>query len=301
MTMLTRPEGPESSDLHVTRRGFAALVAAGYAAAAVGADAAPIATPSDGLALAMVTMPGGLPGYVARPAGNGRHPVVIVVNEVFGLHEYIRDICRRFARLGYVAIAPEFFFRNDPGNSLASTTDFAVIKRIVGAAGNDQVMGDVGTTLDWLAAQPFVDARRLAITGFCWGGGVVWMAAARFPQLKAGVAWYGRLAPPKPGEPVTEVRKYPLEIVGDLKAPVLGLYGGLDKGIPASDVAGMNAALAAAGKTGSRLKLYPDAEHGFHADYRPSYNAVDAADGWSLLLAHFKANGVGPGQAGGQP
>ncbi len=292
MTVLTRPEGSMPEDLHVSRRSFAAIVAAGYAAAAAGAEAAPTVTDTAGLTIDSVTMPAGLPGFVARPAGKGRHPAVIVVNEVFGLHEYIRDICRRFAKAGHVAIAPEFFYRNDPNRTLAATLDFAVIRKIVGEAKNDQVMGDVATTLDWLGKQSFVDARRLAITGFCWGGSVVWMAAAKFPQLKAGVAWYGRLAGPKPGEPVTDVRKYPLDIAGELKAPVLGLYGGLDKGIPLTDIEAMRAALKAAGRN-DEIIVYPDAEHGFHADYRPSYNEKAAKDGWARLMAHFKANGAG--------
>ena len=228
--LLTRPDGPEATDLHVSRRSFAALVAAGYAAFGAAVEAAPITTPSDGLTIASVTMPGGLPGYVARPAAAGRHPVVIVVNEVFGLHEYIRDVCRRLAKLGYVAVAPEFFYRADPGRTLATSTDFPAIIKIVETASNEQVMGDIDTTLKWLAAQPYA-SDRIGITGFCWGGGVVWMAAARFPQLKAGVAWYGRLAGPKPGQPVKEVRKYPLELADQMKCPVLGLYGGLDKGI----------------------------------------------------------------------
>ncbi len=289
MTVLTRPEGTLPQDLHINRRSMAALIAAGYAAIATTADAAAITTPADGLTIDSVVMPGGLPGYVARPAAKGKYPGVIVVNEVFGLHEYIKDICRRFAAAGYVAIAPEFFHRNDPDRKLAATMDFPFIMKIVGEAKNDQVMGDVSTTLDWLGKQAFVAKNRLAITGFCWGGGVVWMACAKFPQLKAGTAWYGRLAPPKPGAPITDVRQYPLDLAYQLKAPVLGLYGALDKGIPVSDVEAMQAALNG---SKSQIILYPDADHGFHADYRPSYNAADAKDGWARLLAHFKANGV---------
>lgn len=283
MTVLTRPEGTEPGDLHLSRR--AALIAAGYAVAAVGSNAAPIATPASGLTIEETIMPGGLPGYVARPSAKGRRPAVIVVNEVFGLHEYIRDTCRRLAKAGYVAIAPEFFFRNDPQRSLASQTDFAEIMRIVGAATHEQVMGDVSTTLGWLSEQPFVDARRLAITGFCWGGNVVWMAAARFPQLKAGAAWYGRLAQPRNGEQ----RPYPLAVAKQLQAPVLGLYGALDKGIPVADVEMMQAALKG---SKSRIILYPQADHGFHADYRPSYNKAAATDAWANMLAHFKNSGV---------
>jgi len=291
MSSLTRPEGTLPQDLHISRRGVAALIAAGYAAIAVGADAAAITTSATGLTIESAILPGGLPAFVARPSGKGKHPVVIVVNEVFGLHEYIKDICRRFARAGYVAVAPEFFYRNDPDRTLATTSDFAVIMKIVGEAKNDQVMGDVEATLNWLGKQSFADARRIGITGFCWGGGVVWMAAAKFPQLKAGAAWYGRLAGPKPDQPVTDIRKYPLELAASLKAPVLGLYGALDKGIPVSDVEAMQAALKAAGSK-SHIIVYKDADHGFHADYRPSYNEADAKDGWARLLAHFKANGV---------
>ena len=292
MLTLTRPDGTEATDLHVTRRSFAALVAAGYAAFATAAEAAAITTPADGLVTGPVALGGGLPGFVARPDGKGRHPAVIVVNEIFGVHEYIKDICRRFAKLGYVAVAPEFFYRADPEHTLATTTDRAAMMKIVGTAKLEQVMGDVGTTLDWLGKQDFVAAKHIGITGFCWGGNFVWMAAARFPQVKAGVAWYGRLAGPSAGQPVNDVRKNPLDIAADLKAPVLGLYGGLDKGIPATDVEAMRAALKAAGKTGSDLIVYPQAEHGFHADYRPSYNEAAATDGWARLLAHFRANGV---------
>ncbi len=303
MTVLTRPEGTLPADLHVSRRGLSALIAAGYAVFSSGADAEPITTPTDGLTTSSEVLPGGLPAFVVRPATKGRYPVVIVVNEVFGLHEYIKDICRRFARAGYVAIAPEFFHRNDPDRTLAKTSDFALIFKIVGEAKNEQVMGDVGATIAWLGKQKFVDAKRLAITGFCWGGGVVWMAAARFSQLKAGVAWYGRLAAPKPGPGPAEDRKYPLEQPGALKAPVLGLYGALDKGIPAADVEAMRTALAAAATAGSKtaaasdIKLYADADHGFHADYRPSYNEADAKDGWMRLMAFFKTHGVASGKA----
>ncbi len=297
-----RLDGPDSaivepdwqSGATVTRRSFAALVAAGYAAMGCAAHAATITTPGDGLLAGNTVLANGLPAYVARPIGRGRHAAIIVVSEVFGLHEYIRDICRRLARAGYVAIAPEFFFRNDPGHSLATSTDFAHILRIVAAARNDQVMGDVRTTLDWLAMQNFVDPQRLGITGFCWGGSVTWMAAARFPQLAAGVAWYGRIGPPRPGQPIAETRRWPIEVVNELHAPVLGLYGGLDKGIPAADVAAMQAALGAAGTAGSSIIVYPDADHGFHADYRASYNARAANDGWNRMLAHLRAHGVSP-------
>jgi carboxymethylenebutenolidase len=298
ISTLTRPEGSRPEDFNLSRRGIAGLMFSGYAAYALSAEAEPIHTDDVGLVTDNLVLPGdaGLPAYVARPAGRGRYPAIIVVSEVFGVHDYIRDVCRRFAKLGYVAIAPAFFFRADPQNTLATTTDFAVIQKIVATAHNDQVMGDVGTTLDWLQNQPFVDRKRLAITGFCWGGAVVWMAVDKYPTLKAGVAWYGRLAPPAPGQFMSDDhRRWPLQLAGELHTPVLGLYGGLDKGIPPTDIEAMRAALKAAGQTEDQLIVYPDAQHGFHADYRSSYNKAAAEDGWARLLAFLKAEHVEPG------
>jgi carboxymethylenebutenolidase len=270
------------------RRSAAALLAAGYATIATAAHAAPITTPSDGLTTGTATAADGLPLYVARPDTPGRHPAVIVVSEIFGVHEYIRDMCRRLARAGYVAVAPGFFFRADPENRISTLKDFAEIRKIVDTASYLQQMADVGRTLDWLAAQPFTASGRTAITGFCWGGTVAWMSAARFPAIKASVAWYGRLTG-------AEGRPWPLTSVGDLKAPVLGLYGEKDAGIPLSEVDAMKAALAASGNAvakASTIRVFAGAEHGFHADYRPSYNPEAAAAGWAGLLAHFKARGV---------
>lgn len=283
MATLTRPDGTEAEDLALSRR--AVLIAAGYAAFDVAANAEPVRTPDTGLVTGWETLPGGLPTFVARPSAKGRHPAVIVVNEIFGVHEWIKDVCRRLAQAGYVAIAPEYFFRGDPERKLPTMTDFPAIRAIVAKAGLEQVMGDTQTTLDWLARQKFVNARKLAVTGFCWGGGITWMAAARFPQLKAGAAWYGGLK----GNPGPEGRKFPMDVVAELKAPVLGLYGALDKGIPVADVEAMQAKLKG---SKSSIVLYPDADHGFLADYRPSYNAAAGKDAWGKLLAHFKANGV---------
>ena len=296
---LTRPEGSKPEDFKLSRRGLAGLMFSGYAVYALSAEAEPIHTDEVGLITGNIQVSegaAGLPAYVARPEGRGRYPAIIVVSEVFGIHDYIRDICRRFAKLGYVAIAPAFFFRADPQNTLATTSDFAVIQKIVATAHNDQVMGDVGATLDWLQDQPFVDKKRLAITGFCWGGAVVWMAVDKYPALKAGVAWYGRLSPPAPGQLMSDdKRKWPLQIAGELHTPVLGLYGGLDKGIPPADIQAMRAALKAAGQTEDQLIVYPDAEHGFHADYRSSYNKAAAEDGWARLLTFLKDEHVEPG------
>ena len=283
MANLTRPDGTKADDLTLSRR--AVLAATGYAVFDIAANAEPVRTPDAGLVTGWETLAGGLPAFVARPAGKGKHPAVIVVNEIFGVHEWIKDVCRRFAQAGYVAVAPEFFYRGDPDHKLATSTDFAIIRPIVAKAGLEQVMGDTKTTLDWLAAQGFVHKQKLAITGFCWGGGITWMAAARFPQLKAGGAWYGGLK----GTPGPENRRFPMDVVDDLKAPVLGLYGALDKGIPVADVEAMQAKLKG---SKSSIMLYPDADHGFLADYRPSYNAAAGKDAWARLMKHFKANGV---------
>jgi carboxymethylenebutenolidase len=262
---------------------------AGYAAAVTPVHGEVMTTPSDGLITGMVSYPANgfeLPAFVARPDGTGQKPVVIVVSEIFGLHEYVRDVCRRLARLGYVAVAPAFFVRvADP----APLTDLGAIMPIVAAASNAQVMADISATIAWIDQQPFVAKDRLAITGFCWGGTVVWMASALTERIKAGVAWYGRLG----ARPDTkEDRKYPPDIAGDLKSPVLGLYAENDSGIPLASVEVMRSALSAAGNTKSQIIVYLGAQHGFHADYRPSFNGDAAKDGWARMLAWFKANGV---------
>jgi len=269
----------------LTRRTIALALAGGYAVAAFSADAEPIHTDEAGLVTATVEIPAAdrkIPGYLARPAAKGRHPVVFVNSEIFGVHEWVKDICRRLAKAGYVALAPDFFVRaGDP----SKTTDFKVIMDIVKATPGDQVTSDTAASLKFLAAQPYADMKRMGVTGFCWGGGATWLCCERFGEFKAGVAWYGPLKPG--GYP----RTAPIELVKDLKAPVLGLYGGLDKGISAKDVDDMRAALKAAGKN-DEIIVYPNADHGFLADYRSSYNAEAAADGWKKMLAFFKAHGV---------
>ncbi|HLI64925.1 MAG TPA: dienelactone hydrolase family protein [Caulobacteraceae bacterium] len=289
MLTLTRPEGPEPADFHLSRRLLmGGVMFAGYAAYALGADADPIHTDAAGLVTETVQLSSGIPAYVARPDKGGRWPVVLVVSEVFGLHEYIRDVCRRFAKLGYAAIAPAFFVRvGDP----APLTDFDAIRKIVFAASDKQVMDDIAATLAVLRGSSWAETSRIAITGFCWGGRIVWLACETFPDFKAGVAWYGQLAPVA-GQAADPTREMPIDLVAQLHAPVLGLYAGKD---PLSQaVPAMRAALEKAGKSGDEIIIYEDAGHGFHADYRPSYNAADAADGWSRLLAHFALNGVPP-------
>lgn len=296
MTVLNRPEGQSAEDFRVSRRALGGLTAGavftGYAVAALAQEAQPITTDSSGLVTGMVAYPApdgfDLPAYVARPEGDGPFPIVIVASEIFGLHAYIQDVCRRLAKAGYAAIAPAFFVRvEDP----APLSDMQRIQAIVAAAGYEQVMGDIAATLEWASGQLWADSDKVGITGFCWGGKVVWQAAARFAAIDAGVAWYGRLAPSPTATPaqVEAGRPYPVDLAGDLKGVVIGNYGGEDQGIPNDTVAAMQAALTAAGASESGIKLYPDAPHGFHADYRASYRATDAADGWARLLALFEA------------
>lgn len=295
MRTLTRPEGTKPADLNLSRRGLGLAMFGGYAAFAFSAEAQPIVTDAQGLITEMAEVPApdrAIPAFVARPEARGRFPVVVVIPEVFGLHEYVRDICRRLAKLGYVAISPDLFVRQgDP----SEVTDFDEIRRIVGGASEAQVMGDVGATLAFIGRQAYADRGKIAITGFCWGGAVVWLAAARFPQIKAGAAWYGRLTAPEPGEFLGEPeRTWPVQVAGQLKAPVLGLYAGKDQGIPIADVEAMRRALWDSGKHASEILLYLESQHGFHADYRASYDPEAAKDAWARMLAHFAKNGVKP-------
>ena len=282
MTTLTRPDAaPEPADFHLSRRTAVSMFAAGYALAAWSADAAPITTPDKGLLIEEGHLPNGdggagLPFYLARPKGHGRHAAVVVVNEIFGVHAYIKDICRRLAREGYLAIAPDFFYRS--GVNLPALTDVQQIIPIVQQATVAQVDGDLRATTTWVKAQPFAKPAAIGVTGYCWGGAVAWRSAMVDPDVRAAVAWYGQLKPL-------------IARAGELHAPVLGLYGALDQGIPQDDVAAMRAAVAAAGKR-AEIVVYPDAPHGFHADYRDSYREADAKDGWARLLRHFRANGV---------
>ena len=282
---LTSADGDWTGGLDPTRRSIALALAGGYAVAAFSADADPIHTDATGLVTETVGIAAAdrsIPAYLARPATEGEHPAVLVNSEIFGVHEWVKDVCRRLAKAGYVAIAPDFFVRaGDP----SKTEDMKVVIEIVKATPGDQVTSDTAATLKWLTAQPYADMSRLGVTGFCWGGGATWLCCERFPAFRAGVAWYGPLKPG--GYP----RTAPIELVKDLKAPVLGLYGGLDKGISAQDVEDMRAAIKANGKR-AEIIVYPNAQHGFLADYRPSFNAEAAQDGWGRMLAFFKANGV---------
>lgn len=292
MTTLTRPEGTKPSDLNLSRRGLAAAALGGYAVFALSAQAEPITTPETGLVTETVQISPPdtqIPAYVARPDGAGPYPVVIVVSEIFGVHEYIRDVCRRLAQLGYVAMAPDFFARaGDP----SGMSDYAEIRKIVATATDEQVMGDLSAAMAFLKAQDYAQTDKAAITGFCWGGNITWQACQRLNLFKAGVAWYGRLA--RPADAPADERQWPVDMAEDLSAPVLGLYAGQDQGIPLADVEKMREALAAAGKTDSEIIVYPESQHGFHADYRSAYDAAAAKDGWTRMLAHFAKHAVAP-------
>lgn len=274
----------------IARRTFVTTLVAGFTLATGPLNAATIITDSDGIDADQVMVgvqDGAMPAYRARPKDATGAPVILVVHEIFGVHEHIRDICRRFAKLGYYAISPNLYAREgDPGKyDMAHAKD--LMTDIVAKVPDADVMSDLDAAVAFAKGEG-ANASALGITGFCWGGRIVWLYAAHNPNLKAGVAWYGPLA----GTPSTLRPHTAIERAKDVKAPVLGLYAGLDMGITADNIEAMRKALAAAGNTKSRIDVFPDAQHGFLADYRPSYNEADAKEGWSRALAWFKANGV---------
>ncbi len=229
---------------------------------------------------------GEIPAYRAMPDKGKHFPVVLVVQEIFGVHEHIKDLCRRFAKAGYLAVAPELFARQGDVSKISDWKQ--IFAEVVSKVPDAQVMSDLDATVAWAGKSGSGDVKRVAVTGFCWGGRIVWLYAAHNPQLKAGVAWYGRIR----GDATELQPKYPIDVAADLKAPVLGLYGGKDQGIPLADVDAMRAALAAAKKP-SEIVVFPEAQHGFLADYRPSYSERDAKEGWAKCLAWFRERGVG--------
>jgi len=273
----------------VTRRGFVVTgLAAGFALSVQPVSGETITTDTKGLEAGEVKIPtkdGAMPAYRAMPASGGPFPVVLVVQEIFGVHEHIKDLCRRLGKLGYLAVAPELYARQ---GDVSKITDIPkIISTIVSKVPDAQVMSDLDATAEWAKKSGKGNTDKLAITGFCWGGRIVWLYSAHSPQLKAGVAWYGRLvAEPDPLHP-----KNPVDLAAQLKAPVLGLYGGADTGIPQESIEKMRAALKADNKP-SEIVVYPDTPHGFNADYRPTYRKTEAEDGWKRMLAWFKANGV---------
>jgi carboxymethylenebutenolidase len=275
----------------ITRRQFIVVtsLAAGFALAVQPIVAAVIKTSTKGLEAGEVKIPvadGEIPAYRAMPAKGSNFPVVLVVQEIFGVHEHIQDVCRRFAKLGYLAIAPELYSRQGDVSQLTDIQE--IISTVVSKVPDAQVMSDLDATVKWAATSSKGNTNKLGITGFCWGGRIVWLYAAHNPKVKAGVAWYGRLVSDK-----TELTpKHPTDIAKSLKVPVLGLYAGKDDGIPNETVLQMRRLLRQ-GKSNSRIVLYPNAPHGFHADYRPSYRQKEATDGWKRLRNWFKRNGVG--------
>ena len=263
----------------------------GYAASAMPLMAqTAVQTSADGLTTGRVEIDVNgfkVPAYRSAPAGKNNLPVVLVISEIFGVHEYIADVTRRLAKAGYLAIAPELFVRQgDP----SQFKDIAKLQaELISKVPDAQVMADLDATMQW-AAQNGGNTNRAAITGFCWGGRITWLYAEHNPKIKAGVAWYGRME----GQTNANNPKHPIDLVGALKAPVLGLYGGADTGIPVTSINNMKEALAQAAVKGnkaakaSEFVLYPDAPHAFHADYRSSYRAAPALDGWNRALAWFK-------------
>jgi len=274
----------------LSRRGFmtaSAATAAGYTLAAGPVRADPIKTDTNGLQAGdarVKASDGEMPVYFAAPAGVSNPPVVLVAMEVFGLHEYIKDVTRRLAKLGAFAVAPDYYFRS--GVDLTKITEIPQLMPLVNSKPDSQLLSDLDSTVAWAKLQGG-DSGRLGIIGFCRGGRTVWEYAAHSSGLKAGVAFYGSLVDPaNPAWP-----KSPTQLAPAMKAPVLGLYGEADQGIPVAQVEAMKAALAAANKP-AEFKIYPGAPHGFHADYRPSYRKEAADDAWNQMQAWFRKYGV---------
>ncbi len=279
--------GPK--DFSLNRRAFAVTaLGTGFALSVQPISAATITTDSDGLTAGEVKIPvsdGEIPAYRAMPAGKTNLPTILVVHEIFGVHEWIKDVCRRFAKLGYLAVAPSLYARQ--GDATQYTDIQKLVNDLVMKVEDEPVLSDLDATAKW-AASNGGNAAKLGVTGFCWGGRITWLYTAHNPNIKAGVAWYGGLVG-KGDHP------RPMQAVGladQMKGRVLGLYGGLDKGITADDVEAMRAALKKAGDTKSELVVFPQAEHGFLADYRPSHNEDAAKAGWAKATEWFKAHGV---------
>ena len=282
----------QSTENGATRRtALKAALGVGYAASALPLMAqTAIKTPSDGLTVGevMIDVNGfKMPAYRAAPAGKTGLPVVLVLSEIFGVHEYIADTARRFAKAGYLAIAPELFVRQNDAQSYGEMAK--LIAEVISKVPDEQVLRDLDATVKWAAANGG-DASKLGITGFCWGGRQVWLYTAHNPAVKAGVAWYGRLV----GDATPLSPLHPVDVAAKLHGPVLGLYGAADTGIPLDTVDKMKTALAAgnAAAKASTFVVYPDAPHAFHADYRPSFRKEAAEDGWKRALAWFKQHGV---------
>lgn len=272
-------------EMGFTRRGFvAAALGAGFALAAQPTLAqSAIKTDTAGLEAGEIRI-GELAAYRAQPTGGKNLPTILVVSEIFGVHEYIADVCRRLAKLGYLAIAPDLFARHGDPRKMTNVQE--ILAAVIGKVPDREVMADLDACAAWAKANGG-DPARLGITGFCWGGRITWLYSAHNPSVKAAVAWYGRID----GEVNDRTPKWPLDLAGEIKGAVLGLYGGKDQGIPLDDVEAMQTALQKGGGR-SRIYVYPDAPHAFHADYRPTYRKEAAEDGWQRLQAWFKQHGL---------
>jgi carboxymethylenebutenolidase len=275
--------------LKLNRRGFVVTtLGAGFAAAALPISAQSVVTTSaEGLVAGEVKVPtmGEMVAYRAMPATGSGFPVVLVVQEIFGVHEHIKDVCRRFAKLGYFAIAPELFARQ--GDVSKMTEIPKIVSEVVSKVPDSQVMSDLDACVAYAKSTGKTNTDKLAVTGFCWGGRITWLYAAHNQNVKAGGAWYGRLVgAASPMNPA-----HPIDLVDKINAPILGLYGGADQGIPNDTVEKMREALKAKGKK-SEIILYPDTPHAFHADYRPSFRKEQSEDAWKKLIEWFKKNGV---------
>lgn len=291
-SLLSVPQNPSGPTGASRRTVIKTALGVGYAASVLPIMAqTAITTSSTGLTAGEVTIStqGGfkLPAYRAQPAGKTGLPVVLVLCEIFGVHEHIADVARRFAHAGYLAIAPELFVRQ--GDAKGYTEIGKLMSEVISKVPDAQVLSDLDATLAWAGANGG-DLKRVGVTGFCWGGRQVWLYTAHNPAIKAGVAWYGRLV----GAASDLTPKQPVDVAGQLNGPVLGLYGEADTGIPQESIAQMKQALAAGNTNAkaSQFVVYKDAPHAFHADYRPSYRKEAAEDGWKRALAWFKLNGV---------
>ena len=278
-----------STKIDFSRRGFVMTsLAAGFALSVQPVGAQTITTDTKGLDAGEVKIPvsdGEIPAYRALPDHGGPFPVILVVQEIFGVHEHIKDICRRLAKLGYLAVAPELYARQGDVSKIENFRE--IFSKVVSKVPDKQVMSDLDAAVAWAKATGKANVTKLAITGYCWGGRVVWLYAAHNPNVKAGVAWYGRLV----GEADDLHPKHPIDVVAAINSPILGLYGEADQGIPVASVEKMRAAIKEAGKT-AEIILYPDTPHAFFADYRPSYRKEQAEDGWKRMLEWFKKYGV---------
>ena len=276
----------------LSRRGFGrTALGAGFAAAVLPVVAqTTIKTDNNGLVAGEVDIAVGgfkMPAYRAAPAGKTKAPVIFVISEIFGVHEHIADVARRFAKAGYFAIAPELFVRQGDAQSYGEIAKLQA--EVISKVPDAQVMGDLDACAAWAATQG-ADATKLGVTGFCWGGRITWLYAAHNPAVKAGVAWYGRLV----GNASPLTPRHPVDLAAEIKAPVLGLYGAADTGIPLDTVEKMKAALTAgsAAARASEFHVYADAPHAFHADYRPSFRKQAAEDGWQRCLGWMRKHGV---------